>query len=118
MPSVANFQPTKASGTRSMVFAEAWSSQSAITSRASYPCPPDTVSPLAGPLFDDIVMRLFDSFNLDHPSTGLPRYMDPSLSDNSRARVVRVTIRYGLAQLSGPRSIRTFPQISQRLSKR
>jgi hypothetical protein len=37
--------------------------------------PPDTVSPLAGPLFDYLVMRLFDSFNLDKPATGLPRYM-------------------------------------------
>jgi hypothetical protein len=55
------------------------------------PVPPDVVSPLAGPLFDYIVMRLFDSFNLDLPSTGLLRYMelmDPSLSDSSRARVM------------------------------
>lgn len=52
------------------------------------PVPPDVVSPLAGPLFDYIVMRLFDSFNLDRPATGLPRYMElmnPNLSDASRA---------------------------------
>lgn len=52
---------------------------------------PDVVSPLAGPLFDYIVMRLFDSFNLDHPATGLARYMElmnPALSDDSRATVM------------------------------
>jgi hypothetical protein len=54
--------------------------------------PADTVTPVAGDLFDYLVMRLFDSFNLDHPSTGLPRYMelmDPGMLDVSRANVMR-----------------------------
>jgi hypothetical protein len=53
--------------------------------------PPDIVSPSFGDLFDYIVMRLFDSFNLTHPTTGLARYMElmaPSLSDDIRARVM------------------------------
>jgi hypothetical protein len=53
--------------------------------------PLDTVAPSYGQLFDYIVMRLFDSFNLDHPSTGLPKYMalmDPALSDDNRAKVM------------------------------
>jgi hypothetical protein len=53
--------------------------------------PPDTVSPSFGPLFDYLVMRLFDSFNLDQPTTGLARYMqlmDPHMSAASRASVM------------------------------
>jgi hypothetical protein len=47
-------------------------------------------------LFDYIVMRLFDSFNLNHPSTGVPRYMElmnPALSDDSRATVM-ITVEW------------------------
>jgi hypothetical protein len=53
--------------------------------------PPDTVPPSHGDLFDYIVMRLFDSFNLDNPPTGLLRYMElmnPTLSDDSRASIM------------------------------
>jgi hypothetical protein len=53
--------------------------------------PPDTTPPTDGQLFDYIVMRLFDSFNLDQPTTGLARYMqlmDPQMSDASRASVM------------------------------
>src|SRR5258708_4851956 len=58
------------------------------------PVPPDVVTPEAGLLFDYIVMRLFDSFNLDHPATGVPRYMElmnPAMSDDSRATVMITT---------------------------